>query len=425
MKQVGKKSGRDKRLIEAVVRRFAPISRVDIHKVTNLRRTTISQITRELLEEGRLREVGRSNNPLGRKQILLQLNANFGRIIGIEFDDEVVIAGVMDLAPNLLHLISEPTDLDHGLEGLLHQLQACVVRAIRESNIDPALLIGIGIADPGLVDSRRGITVTSSTIDFWRQAPLKKLFEEKFGIPTIVESKTRAKTIAERILGSGKMQDNMIYVDYGKGIGAGVIVDGSLLYGHNCGVGELGHIHISNNGPACQCGSIGCLEAMAGTAAVEARIRQALGEGAGSQVVARVGGDVAKITAWDVFAAAHAGDKMCVNIVSELGDNLGIAIANMVNLFNPSIVVFDKRLELAGEALLEQIGRIVRAQSLASSTENLGLKLGSLGEEVGILGIGLAVLEKHFELPELRLSRFPDKIGHAHDPILAPTSLRG
>jgi predicted NBD/HSP70 family sugar kinase len=419
MKQVGKKSGRDKRLIEAVVRRFAPISRVDIHKVTNLRRTTISQITRELLEEGRLREVGRSNNPLGRKQILLQLNANFGRIIGIEFDDEVVIAGVMDLAPNLLHLISEPTDLDHGLDGLLHQLQSCVVRAIEESNIDPALLIGIGIADPGLVDSRRGITVTSSTIDFWRQAPLKKLFEEKFGIPTIVESKTRAKTIAERILGSGKMQDNMIYVDYGTGIGAGVIVDGSLLYGHNCGVGELGHIHISNNGPACQCGSIGCLEAMAGTAAVEARIRQALGEGAGSQVVARVGGDVAKITAWDVFAAAHAGDKMCVNIVTELGDNLGIAIANMVNLFNPSIVVFDKRLELAGEALLEQIGRIVRAQSLASSTENLGLKLGSLGEEVGILGIGLAVLEKHFELPERRLSRFPDEICDANDPIPA------
>ena len=152
----------------------------------------------------------------------------------------------------------------------------------------------------------------------------------------------------------------MIYVDYGTGIGPGVVVDGSLLYGHNCGVGELGHIHISNNGPACQCGSIGCLEAMAGTAAVEARIRQALGEGAGSQGVARVGGDLFKITAWDVFSAAKAGDKMCVNIVTELGDNLGIAIANMVNLFNPSIVVFDKRFELAGEALLEQVSRIVR-----------------------------------------------------------------
>jgi glucokinase len=293
------------------------------------------------------------------------------------------------------------------------------VRAIQESNIDPALLIGIGIADPGLVDSRRGITVTSSTIDFWKQAPLKRLFEEKFGIPTIVESKTRAKTIAERLLGSGKMQDNMIYVDYGTGIGAGVVVDGSLLYGHNCGVGELGHIHISNNGPACRCGSLGCLEAMAGTAAVQARIRQALGDGAGSQVVARVGGDPAKITAWDVFAAAKAGDKMCGNIVTELGDNLGIAIANLVNLFNPSVVVFDKRLELAGDALLEQVGRIVRAQSLASSTENLSLKLGTLGEEVGILGIGLAVLEKHFELPELQLNRFLDEAPDVQQPVLA------
>lgn len=420
MRQIGKKSQRDKRLIEAVVRRFAPISRVGIHKVTNLRRTTISQITRELLEEGRLLEVGRSNNPLGRKQILLQLNASFGCIIGIEFDEDVVVCGVMDLAPTLQHLISEPTDLDHGLDGLVRQLQSCVMRAIQEFNVDPASLVGIGIADPGLVDSRQGITVTSSTIDFWKQAPLKRLFEDKFGIPTVVESKTRAKTIAERILGSGKMQDNMIYVDYGTGIGAGVVVDGSLLYGHNCGVGELGHIHISNNGPACQCGSIGCLEAMAGTAAVEARIRQALGEGAGSQVVARVGGDLSKITAWDVFSAAKAGDKMCVNIVTELGDNLGIAIANMVNLFNPSIVVFDKRLELAGEALLEQIGRIVRAQSLASSTENLTLKLGALGEEVGILGIGLAVLEKHFEVPELHLGGFLDEVpDSSQPPVLA------
>jgi predicted NBD/HSP70 family sugar kinase len=419
MRPIGKKSHRDKRLIEAVVRRFAPISRVGIHKITNLRRTTISQITRELLEEGRLVEVGRSNNPLGRKQVLLQLNANFGCIIGIEFDEHVVVAGVMDLAPTLQHLISEPTDLVHGLEGLVRQLQSCVVRAIQEFSVDPASLVGIGIADPGLVDSRQGITVTSSTIDFWKQAPLKKLFEEKFGIPTIVESKTRAKTIAERLLGSGKMQDNMIYVDYGTGIGAGVLVDGSLLYGHNCGVGELGHMHISDNGPACRCGSIGCLEAMAGTAAVEARIRQALGEGAGSQVVARVGGDPARITAWDVFSAAKAGDKMCGNIVTELGDNLGIAIANLVNLFNPSIVVFDKRLELAGEALLEQIGRIVRSLSLASSTEQLTLKLGTLGEEVGILGVGLAVLEKHFELPELRLSRFLEDVPETPQPVLA------
>jgi len=416
MGQAGKKSERDKRLIEAVVRRSAPISRVGIHTITNLRRTTISQITRQLLEEGRLLEVGRSNNPLGRKQVLLRLNPNSGCIIGVEFDDEAVVVGVMDLAPTVRYLISEPTDLGHGMDGLVKQLQSCVLRAIQESNIDPAKLAGIGIADPGLVDSRRGITITSSTIDFWRQAPLKKLFEDKFGIPTTVESKTRAKTIAERILGAGKMQENMAYVDYGKGIGAGIVVDGVLLYGQNCGLGELGHIHISDKGPACQCGSIGCLEAMAGTSAIEARIRHALSEGAGSQVVARAGGDPAQIRAWDVFSAAKAGDKMCRNIVTELGDSLGIAIANLVNLFNPSIVVLDKRLELAGDALLEQIGRIVRAHSLASSTENLTLKLGILGEEVGILGIGLAVLEKHFESPDLKFNRFLDEIADAPQP---------
>jgi predicted NBD/HSP70 family sugar kinase len=419
MRPVSRKGERDKRLIEAIVRRSAPISRVGIHQLTSLRRTTISQITRELLEEGRLLEVGRSNNPLGRKQILLRLNPSFGNIVGVEFDDEKVVVGVMDLGPTLKHLVSEPTDLAHGMDGLIRQLQSCVARAIESSRVDRRTLFGIGIADPGLVDSRRGITVTSSTIDFWRQAPLKKLFEEKFVIPTIVESKTRAKTLAERNLGAGGMQENMVYVDYGRGIGAGIVTDGILLYGHNCGLGELGHMHISGDGPACQCGSIGCLEAMAGTLAVELRIRQVLREGGGSQVVARVGGDADRITAWDVFAAARDGDKMCGNIVTEIGDYLGIAIANLVNLFNPSVIVFDKRLELAGEALLEQIGRIVRAQSLASSTQNLTLKLGTLGEEVGILGIGLAVLDKHYEFPEVRPRRLPGELLETHQPALA------
>jgi predicted NBD/HSP70 family sugar kinase len=406
MKQVAKKSEHDKHVIEAVVRRFGPLSRVGIHEQTNFRRGTISSIVRELLAEGRLLEVGRSNNPLGRKQILLQLNSEYGFIVSVEFDNEMVIAGVLDLYPRVKHLISEPTHLTGGREGLIKQLKSCVKRAIQEANVKATSLLGIGIADPGLVDSRQGVTLTSSTIDFWKQVPLKRIFEEEFDIPTVVESKTRAKTIAERMLGAGEMQNNMIYLDYGAGIGAGIVVDGKLLYGRDCGVGEVGHTHISDDGPACKCGSIGCLEAIAGTAAIESRIRKALGEGAISQAVALADGDPEKITAWLVFSAAQAGDKMCSNIVEEIAHYIGIGIANLVNLFNPSVVVFDRRLGLAGGILLEQISRTVRGQALANFSERLTLRIGTLGEQAGILGIGLAVLEKHFEIPALRPPSF-------------------
>lgn len=419
MKQVTRKSDHDKHVTEAVVRRFGPISRVGIYDLTKIRRTTISLITRELLEEGRLIVVGRSNNPLGRKQVLLQLNPEFGFIVGIEFDDKKVVAGVMNLQPKVKHSVSESTNLSEGKDGLIRQLQSMVSRVTAAAGVDPAQLLGIGIADPGLVDSRHGIAVVATTIDFWNDVPLQKIFEEHFDVPVVVESKTRAKTVAEQMLGAGEMQENLVYFDYGAGIGAGIVVDGKLLYGQNCGVGEVGHTRVSENGPACKCGSIGCLEATAGTSAIEARMRRAVAEGALTQALQLAGGDPAKITAWMVLQAAAAGDKMSGNIVSELARDIGVGIANVVNLFNPAVVVFDKRLEPGGRLLLDQIARVVRNQTLATFSADLALRYGKIGEEAGLLGIGLCVLEKRYEIPALRPPTFmvADALG---EPLTVP-----
>jgi predicted NBD/HSP70 family sugar kinase len=421
MKQVMRKSAHDKHVTEAVVRRFGPISRVGIYELTKIRRTTISLITRELLDEGRLIVVGRSNNPLGRKQVLLQLNPEFGFIVGIEFDDKQVVAGILNLQPKVKYSISEPTNLGEGKDGLVGQLQSIVTRVIAEAGANPAQLLGIGIADPGLVDSRRGVAVTATTIDFWNDVPLQKIFEERFDVPVVVESKTRAKTVAEQMLGAGEMQDNLVYFDYGAGIGAGMVVDGKLLYGQNCGVGEIGHTRVSENGPACKCGSIGCLEATAGTSAVEARMRRAIAEGALTQALQLAGGDPAKVTAWMVLQAAAAGDKMSGNIVSELARDIGVGIANVVNLFNPAVVVFDKRLEPGGSLLLDQIARVVRNQTLATFSADLALRFGKIGEEAGLLGIGLCVLEKRYEIPALRPPTFmvADALG---EPLPMPSA---
>jgi predicted NBD/HSP70 family sugar kinase len=401
MSQLPKKSEHDKRVVEALVRRHGPISQVGLHELTKFRRGTISSITRELISEGKLLEVGRSNNPRGRKQVLLQLNHRFGFIVALQFDDETVTAGIVDLTPTILHQLSEPSCLSKGKEGLICQLQACVRRVIAEAGFDPAQLLGIGIADPGLVDSRIGVTLTSSTIDFWKQVPLKAIFEEEFGVWVQVESKTRAKTLAEQMLGAGDKRKNLIYVDYGTGIGAGMVVDGNLLYGENCGVGEVGHTSIFENGTVCKCGSIGCLEAIVGTHAIEKKIEKALAEGASSQIVALAEQNHTKPTAWLAFQAANAGDKVCGHIVSEVANYIGAAVANLVNLFNPSIVVLDQRLELAGQQLLDQISKIVRGKALANYSENLVIRFGSLGEDAGILGTGFAVLEKHFDVPAL------------------------
>jgi predicted NBD/HSP70 family sugar kinase len=393
---VKKKSQRDKHLIEALVYQQGPISRVSIHALTNLRRSTISLLTRQLLTEGKLIEAGPSDNPLGRKQILLDLNRKFGFLVGVEFDDERVTAGVMDLQPSVTRVITEATDLSHGKEGLLRQLQSVVRRVVAASRLPWTKLLGIGIADPGLVDTRRGVTTSSSTIDFWNDVPLTATFEREFKVPVLVESKTRAKAITEQRLGVGQREPNMIYLDYGTGIGAGVIVDGKLLYGHNCGVGEVGHTNMVRSGPTCKCGSNGCLEAVAGAGAVENRTRKALSEGVSSRLLAMAQEDPSRITVWLVLEAARAGDKMCWNIVAEIAEEIGVAMANLVNLFNPSMIVFDQRLSVTGEEFLNLISRVVKSNALAGSASGLSLRFATLGREAGLLGVGLQILERQF-----------------------------
>jgi predicted NBD/HSP70 family sugar kinase len=406
MRHVTRKSERDKQVIQFLVREFGQLSRVEIHKLTYLRLNTISSLVRELLIEGRLVEAGRGKNPSGRKQILLGLNHEHSLVVGVEFDDEWVLASTMDLSLKTKSTIKEPTYLDAGMEGLIRQLLSCTRRAIEQTAVQSRPLIGIGIADPGLVNTREGVVVTCTTIDFWKQVPLKGIFEREFEIPVLLESKTRARAVAERMLGAGELAEDMVYIDYGTGIGAGIILDGKLLRGHRSALGEFGHTQMGENTTACKCGSFGCLEAIAGAVALKSRILKAISQGSTSQALALAGGNPDKISAWTVLAAARLGDKTCSAIVEQAGDCLGLGLANLVNLFNPSLILLDRRLEQAGQGLLDQIVRVVRRQALSHSTEDLEIRFAKLGEEAGVLGVGLMLLERHFEIPQLRLPRF-------------------
>jgi predicted NBD/HSP70 family sugar kinase len=265
-------------------------------------------------------------------------------------------------------------------------------------------LVGIGIADPGLVDSRRGVVLSCSTIPFWRDVPLKEIFEREFGLPVTVETHTRAKTVAER--DAGESRDTMIYIDYGAGIGAGLVTDGRLLYGQTSGAGEFGHMHVVENETACNCGSFGCLEAVAGLRAVETRVRRAVADGGKTEVLTMAGGDAARISGWMVFEAASRGDKIAGNTVAMVGRYLGLGIANLVNLFNPGSIVLDWRLRTAGDALLDEITATVRLQALREFTCHLQIRYATQGDEAGLLGMARMALDEHMAIPALKLPSF-------------------
>jgi predicted NBD/HSP70 family sugar kinase len=406
MKHVSEKKERDRSVIEALVWKHGPISRAEIRQLTHLRWSVISDIVRELLIEGKVLEVGRSSNPLGRKQTLLRLNAEHGFIAVVKFDAESVCAAVTDLFPEIRSKTTETTRTTGGVDGLIGQLLSCTHEAIRQAGMARDRILGIGIADPGLVNVREGISVLSTTLDFWKEVPLKRIFEEQFGLPVVLESNTRAQALAERVLGAGADAEDMIYIDYGKGVGAGITIEGRMLRGHNWIAGEFGHIPVVENGPACTCGSFGCLEAVAGLSAIEARCRKAIQEGSHSRALELANGIAANITGWTVLQAAKLGDKTCVAIVEELAKFLGLGLSTLVNLFNPAIVILDDRLASAGDGFLEQIARAVRKQALGPSTSHLKFCYGKLGSDGCLLGAALNVLEKTFEIPALKPPHF-------------------
>jgi|GEM_PF-246622 len=407
MKHVNSKSERDRHVIEAVVYRFGPISRVDIHELTNLEPGQISRLVRELLDDGRLLQAGHADNPMGRKQILLRLNAKHRFVLGVGFDDESVTAAVMDLHPKIRASVQEPTRLNEGVAGLKGQLLSCARVALQKAGVDANSLIGIGVAGSGVVDRGTGTLIMSSTMEVLKETPLGKIFEKEFGVPTAVENLTRAKAVAERALGAGEMAEDVIYIEYGRtGIGAGIVSNSRLLYGSGFAAGEFGHTHMVEGSPACKCGSFGCLEAIAGAAAIEARIRRAVEEGSISMALDLADGKVDKITGWMVLASAGRGDKACAAIVAEMCKYLGLGLANLVNLFNPSVLVLDERLSLAGPGLLDEMIRVIRLQALSYSAKNLQVKFGKLGTYASVLGMGAFILEKHFEIPALKPPRF-------------------
>jgi len=391
--------------VEAIVRRFGPISRARIHELSQIRLSATSTLVRSLLEEGRLVECGVADSTVGRKSVLIRLNESHASVLGIEFDDESLCVGVSDLRPQIRHLVSEAVQLDGGQEKLIKQLLAAAKRALKEAGVRKSRLAGIGVADPGLVDSQKGVTLTSSTIPFWRQVPLREIFEREFAVPVLVETRTRAKAVAEHDHADGSAT-SMVYVDYGSGIGAGLYVDGRLLYGQGSAAGEFGHTCLAPDGPVCNCGSFGCLEAMAGLRAVEARVRRLLQDGARSEVLDAAGGDAAAVSGWMVFEAASRGDKVAANVVAEVARYLGLGIANLVNLFNPGIVVLDARLRLAGPELLDGIVATVRRQALREATEQVVIRYASVTEAAGVLGVARMVLDKHFEVPAFRMPAY-------------------
>ncbi len=262
------------------------------------------------------------------------------------------------------------------------------------SGLPPGSVRGLGIAIAGLVTPATGVLLTSPNLRNWYKTPLKEAFEKELRIPVLVGNDANLAALGEHRYGAGVGSDDLIYITVSTGIGGGVITGGRLLTG-SCGfAAELGHMTIDINGPKCNCGNVGCLEAMASGTAIARLALEKLSRGEPSAITDLVAGDLTGVTARVVAEAASSGDAVASAVMHTAATNLGIGIVNFVHIFNPELVIIGGGVSQSGELLFDPVRQVVADRMIPDYT--VRIVPATLGDDCGLLGAVALVAGEYF-----------------------------
>ncbi|MGE5619223.1 MAG: ROK family protein [Sphingomonadaceae bacterium] len=276
---------------------------------------------------------------------------------------------------------SRPTEAERGPQAVLGSIFEAVDEALAVLG-DRSGLLGFGVGVPGPLDPWAGVVHNPPNLPGWDSVPVKDLFEERYGLPTLVGNDANLAAVGEHGFGAGRNCRNMVYVTVSTGIGGGVIADDRLLLGHGGYAGEIGHMTIDLHGPVCHCGNRGCLEVLASGTAIARRARELLRSGAESTLK----GLPAEVTAKDVVEAADRGDGVARLIVQEAAVALGVGMVNVAHLFNPRRIIIGGGVSNAGPLLWDPMLETVRTRTMPPNQRDLEIVPAGLGDDAGLLG---------------------------------------
>jgi glucokinase-like ROK family protein len=378
--------------------RYQPVSRAHLVELTGLSSTTITNLINELLEQGIVAEDGVSPSAqrgVGRPRTLLRLVPQARHAIGIHIGVGSVRVAVADLHAQL----SEPVSLAHPLERtpeeVLAETMTLVSQVISQSGVDPQTVVGVGVGASGLVNPHTGVNVLAPNLG-WRDVPIRDLLAKGLDLPVVVDNNARAMALGEAIFGAGRDVQALAFVYARIGVGAGVVVDGQLFRGSAAGAGEIGHTTIIPiGGDPCRCGNTGCLETLVSEPAIVRRAQiLAADDEAGILATHLHQGEGRPFDR--VLAAARAGDAATLTMLKEQACYMGIALANLVNVLNPDLIVLGGICAQGDDLLLPSIEETMRQRAFAGLGERVRLETTSFGPQAGIVGAAALALDTFF-----------------------------
>lgn len=325
---------------------------------------------------------------------MLQFNAEFGYLIGVDVGSRTLRVALTDLQGKVLARHQEPTDSSSG-SATLDQIYTAVDEVFRRAKRDRSKLYAVGIGAPGMTDVRTGRVINAVNLPGWVDIPLRELAEARLQAPVRVDNDANMAALGERWLGCARQIEDFVFIALGAGVGAGVVVGGRVHRGHHWYAGEISHMNLDYREWEADFGERGYLESRVGAAAIpEWQHAKRLVEG-----VAAPGGDRAGAVAL-IIDAARGGDARAAAVIEELAVYLGTAVANIVAVLDPALIVFGGGLSHAGDLLLHPLRRVV-----SRIVPNMPrLEISSLGDDAQLMG----AVNSAMEVAESRLATWLD-----------------
>lgn len=306
--------------------------------------------------------------------------------IGIDLGGTKIITALVDTEGRIISRDYRETEAARGPAAVMARMIDAASRVMNGGGVAAAQISGVGVAAPGPIDAKSGMVTTPPNLPGWRSVPLRQWIQDELGLPTALENDANAAALAEHRFGAGRRTKHMIYVTASTGIGGGFILNGELYNGATGGAGEIGHMTILPQGPHCGCGNRGCLEALASGRAIAREARERVKCGVPTLIADLAEGDPDRISAKLVAQADAQGDIEAQEILDEAMTYLGVGMANLVNLFNPELIVIGGGLTKMGERLFDPVRRIVDRRAFRTAAQVVKVVPAQLGDDVAVLG---------------------------------------
>lgn len=366
-----------------VIKTEGEVSRVALAHMTGLSAATVTTITGQLIQEDLVFEKATGDSTGGRPPIMLALNPRGGFVIGIKLMEGRAVGAITDLNASIL--AKDAIELpDTQVNTSVETLVTLVNRLVQQGGIKKKQLMGVGIGLAGVVDFAQGI-VKQNPIFGWKNVNLRELLETRMRVPVYIDNDVNTLTLGEKWLEPGKPEDDFIVITLGRGIGMGIVINGQIYRGKGGGAGELGHIMVDPNGPRCDCGRQGCLETLLSDRALVAEAQQ------------KVSPDVRDLD--DLIARMKAGDQNAALIFTRAGALLGHQVANLVNLFDPKLIIISGEGIRMGDVFFSAVRSTFNEGVMPGLVEDTEIRVNSWGDDIWALGAASLVIAEIFISP--------------------------